>query len=86
MFVGNGRIDLTPEHLEPFPSARQPDRFQLVTATVGGHDAIKPRRVRCEKCLQVAEEVLQELRLWAIGFQNGPDFRAEFDPLCWRYC
>ena len=79
MFVGNGRIDLTPEHLKPFPSARKPHRFQLVTAAVGGHDAIKPRRVRCEKGLQVAQEVLQELRPWAIGFQNGPDWRAQFE-------
>src|SRR5262245_18559917 len=77
---------LTPEHLKPFRSSREPDRFQLVTAAVGGHDTIKTRWVRREKRLQVAQEVLQELRLWAIGFQNGPDCRAEFDPVCWRYC
>jgi hypothetical protein len=86
MFVRNGRIDLTPEDLKPFPSAREADRFQLVTAAVGGHDTIKAGRVRCEKCLQVAQEVLQEPRLWAIDFQNGPNCRAECDPVCGRYC
>ena len=86
MFVGNGRIDLTPEHLKPFPSAWESHRFQLVTAAIGGHDTIKTRWVRREKRLQVAQEVLQELRLWAIGFQNGRDCRVEFDPVCWGYC
>jgi hypothetical protein len=57
-----------------------------VTAAVGGHDAIKPFRVRSQKGLQVAQEALQELRLWAIGFQNCPDCRDEFDPLRLRYC
>src|SRR6516165_3452381 len=51
MFVGNGRIDLTPEHLKPFRSARESHRFQLVTAAVGGYDTIETRWVRREKRL-----------------------------------
>ena len=58
------------------PAGRESDRFEFVTAAVEGHNAVKPRRVRCEKGLLVAQEVLQERRLWAIGFQNGPGRRA----------
>ncbi len=58
------------------PAGRESDRFEFVTAAVEGQNAVKPRRVRCEKGLLVAQEVLQERRLWAIGFQNGPDRRA----------
>src|SRR3974377_2253390 len=40
VFIGNGRIDLSPEHLKPFKSARVSDRFQFVKAGIGGHGAI----------------------------------------------
>src|SRR5262249_22412664 len=86
MFIGHGRIGLTPEHPQPFPTAWDAHRFQLVQANVGSPPVITPRRVRVDQSLQIAHEVLQELRLWAIGFQNGPDGRAEFDSLFWRYC
>ena len=81
MFIGHGRIGLTPEHLQPFPAAWDAQRFQLVAANVESHDVIKPRRVRVDQSLLIAHEALQELRLWAIGFQNGTDSRAEFDSL-----
>jgi len=58
------------------PAGRESDRFEFVTTAVEGHNAVKPRRVQCEKGHLVAQEVLQERRLWAIGFQNGPDRRA----------
>ena len=54
MLVGNGRIDLSPEHLKAFPSGRESDRFQLVTAGIGGYGAIKACRVLRNKRLQVA--------------------------------
>ena len=76
VFVGNGRIDLSPEHFKAFASGREPDGFELVTAGVGGHGGIKPRRVLRDQRLHVAHVVLQKPRLRAVGFQNGPDWRS----------
>src|SRR5215469_13648238 len=75
MFIGNGRIDLSPERLEPFRSARESNRFQFVKAGVGGHDAINSSRVRPQDCLREAQEMPEELGLWRIGLQNGPNCR-----------
>src|SRR6516225_8448447 len=76
MFIGNGSIDLSPEHFKPFRSARVSDRFQFMEAGIGGHGAINSRQVRPEEGLRVAQEVLQELRLWGIGIQNSSDCRT----------
>ena len=45
------------------PAGRESARFEFVTAAVEDHNAVKPRRVRCEKGLLAAQEVLQERRL-----------------------
>ena len=57
MFIGDGRIDLSPEHLKPFRSARVSDRFQFMKAGVGAHDSINPSRVRREDGLREVQEV-----------------------------
>ncbi len=55
MFIGNGRIDLSPEYLKPFRSARVSDRFQFMKAGLGAHDSITIRagsgaRIASVKC------------------------------------
>jgi hypothetical protein len=74
MFIGQGRIDLSPEHFKPFRSAGVSDRFEFMKAGVRGHGAINSRQVRREERLRETQEVLQELRLCGICLQNGPDF------------
>ena len=76
MFIGNGRIHLSPESLKPFWSARVSDRFQFMKAGIGGHDSIDPCRVGREDRVREAQEVPEELRLWGIGSQNGSDCRT----------
>jgi hypothetical protein len=76
MFIGNGRVHLSPENLEPFWSARVSDCFQFMKAYIGGHDSIDVSRVWREERVREAQEVLEELGLWAIGFQNGSDCRT----------
>jgi hypothetical protein len=81
LFIGHGRIGLTPKHPESFQTAWDPHRFQLVQANVGSRHIIKPRRVRVDQSLQIAHEALQEPGLWTIGLQNGSNCWAEFDSL-----
>ena len=69
VFIRNSPIHLSPEQSKPFSSLRVPDRFQYLTAAVGGHEVIKSRRV-CEKGLQVAHEVAEQLRLRGYPFQK----------------
>jgi hypothetical protein len=76
MFIGNGRIYLSPENLKPFRSARVPDRFQFMKAGVGGHGSINPSQVQREDRLREEQEVTEELRLCGIGFQNRSDCRT----------
>src|SRR6516162_4292831 len=76
VFIWNGCIDLAPEHLKPFRSAWVSDRFQFMKAGIRGHGAINSRHVRREERLREAQEVLQELRPWCIGFQNSSDGRT----------
>ena len=63
MFIGNGCVHLSPEHLEPLRSVRVSNRFQFMKAGVGGHGAINQSRVRREERLREVQEVPQELRL-----------------------
>ena len=69
MFIGNGRIYLSPENLKPFWSALVSDRFQFMKAGIGGHDSIDYSRVRRDDRFREAQEVLEESGLWSIGFQ-----------------
>src|SRR5215469_9365248 len=73
MFIWKGRIDLPPERLKRFRSARVPDRFQFMKAGVGGHDAINHSRVRRDDRFREAQEMPEELGLWSIGFQDSSD-------------
>ena len=68
MFIGNGRIDLSPERLKPFPPARVSDLFQFMKASIGGYGAINSQQVRSEERFREAQEVLEELGLWSIPF------------------
>jgi len=79
MFIGDGRIDLPPEHLKPFRSARVSDPFQFMKAGVGAHDSINPSRVRREDGLREVQEVPEELRLCGIDFQNSFDCRTQLN-------
>ena len=76
MFIGNGRIHLSPENLKRFWSARVSDRFQFMKAGIGGHDSIDPCQVGREDRVREAQEVPEELRLWGIGSQNSSDCRT----------
>src|SRR5215469_2660410 len=73
MFIGNSRIDLSPEHLKPFRPARVSNRFHFVTANVGAHDSINPSRVWRDDRLRNAEEVPEWVGLWGICIQNSSD-------------
>jgi hypothetical protein len=81
MFIGNCRIDLSPEYLKPFRSVRVSDRFQFIKAGIGANDSINPSRVRREDRLCEVQEVPEELRLWGIDFQNSSDSRTQLNPL-----
>ena len=81
MFIENGRIDLSPENLKPFGSARVSNRLQFMKAGVGTHDSINPGRVRREDHVREVQEVPEELRLWGIDFQNSSDSRTQLNPL-----
>jgi hypothetical protein len=67
MFIGNGRIHVSPENLKPFWSARVSNRFQFMKAGIWGHDSIDPCRVGREDRVREAQEVPEELRLCPDG-------------------
>ena len=59
MLIGNGRVDLSPEHLNPFPSGWVSDRFQFMKTGVRGHGAINQSQVRREERIREVQEVPQ---------------------------
>src|SRR5215469_7018309 len=81
MFVGNGSIDLTPEYLHSFRPAWESNCFEFMKAGVGCYDPVDPGWVWRQDCISKTQEMSEELRSWSIGFQNGYDCGAKFDPL-----